>query len=74
MKMSKEQVASAAVKISIAVAEMIRIAERIPSGHLYARLMEAGMTLDLYEAIIDCLKRSEIIEEKNHELIWKGVA
>jgi hypothetical protein len=51
------------------IADSIREAKRIPSGVLYAALMEK-ISLSEYEKVIAILKKSELIEEKNHELIW----
>jgi hypothetical protein len=60
-----------AVNILLAVAECIRTAERIPSGHLYAMLMDR-LTLAQYETIIATLKRTGLVKEVAHELIWAG--
>lgn len=35
----------------------------IPNGHLYAMLMEKGMTYDLYSQIIQTMKENGKIEE-----------
>jgi hypothetical protein len=51
------------------IADSIREAKRIPSGTLYAVLMDK-ISLSEYEKVIAILKKSELIEEKNHELIW----
>lgn len=60
------------LKIIQAVAETIRELKQIPSGHLYARLMEVNLSLEGYEAIIGILKNSGLIKEENYELIWIG--
>ncbi len=52
-----------------AVADAIKELGSVPSGHLYARLM-AYVDLNTYNKIIDILKRSEIVAEKNNELFW----
>jgi hypothetical protein len=61
----------AALEIMMAVADAIRDLGRVPSGHLYARLM-GHMSLETYNVIIERLKGAGMIEEKNHELIWIG--
>ncbi len=70
--MSKKEVASAAMRLALAVAEAIKAVGRIPSGHLYALFMEKGMTIETYEAIVGCLKRSRVVREVANELIWNG--
>jgi len=57
--------------IAIAVTEAIRELGSIPSGRLYAQLM-ARMTLDVYNLVIESIKKTGAIEEKNHVLIWAG--
>ena len=52
-----------------AVGDAIRDLGRVPSGHLYARLM-GHFTLEQYGAIIDVLKRAGLVREECHELIW----
>lgn len=52
-----------------AVAEAIREAGPIPSGHLYARLM-GMLTLVQYEKIISVLKGARVITEKGNLLTW----
>ena len=41
----------------------------IPSGHLYATAMQAGITLDSYESIIRVLKEAGKVKETNDLLI-----
>ncbi len=38
----------------------------MPSGHLYARLMEYGLTLNAYERIIGTLENLGAIKVKNN--------
>lgn len=71
--MTNEESVGAALQMAKVVAEAIRDLGRVPSGHLYARLM-AHMNLATYEKIIGILKRGGLVEEKNHELIWIGPA
>ena len=54
------------------VADCIKEAERIPSGVLYARLMEFGCTLSTYESIIRILTAGDrpLVRNVNNELIW----
>ena len=69
---TKEQQTEAVVEIIKAVADAIRELKRVPSGHLYARLM-GHMDLDQYNLIIGLLINAGLIEKTNsHELIWKS--
>ncbi len=61
----------AAVLVLGTVAEAIRDLGRVPSGHLYARLMPY-MSLDTYNGVIATLKRCKLVKEVSHELIWIG--
>ena len=65
---SNEQVA-AGMQAVLAVGQAIRAAKRVPSGHLYARLMGV-LSLDQYQRIIAILKKSGCVREEYHELIW----
>lgn len=56
----------------ITVGQIIREAKQIPSGHLFARLMECGMDPDTYTAIIDKLKDMGVIKEQFNMLTWIG--
>jgi hypothetical protein len=70
MAPTKEQTRAAFTMIA-GVAEAIREAGSIPSGVLYATL--SGMTdIHGYERLIGMLKRSGLVEERHHELIWTG--
>lgn len=60
-----------ALKVVQAVAEAIRELKTVPSGHLYTQLM-GKISLDTYNKIITTLKNTGLVEEKAHELIWKG--
>jgi hypothetical protein len=55
----------------MAVAEAIRELGSVPSGHLYAQLMDK-MSLETYTAVIQVLKNTKLVEEKNHLLTWIG--
>ena len=59
----------AGFKVIQAVAEAIRAAKKIPSGHLYAALM-GKLTLDQYQSIINTLKGTGLVTESFHELTW----
>ena len=58
------------VEIVRAVADAIRAAGSIPSGHLYAHLMAYGMKIQEYEQIIGLLTRSGLVNKKNDLLTW----
>lgn len=60
-----------ALAFTMAVAETIRELGEVPSGHLYARLMDR-LSLASYDAIITSLKNAKLVEEKSHVLRWVG--
>lgn len=62
-----------ALGVAVAVAEVIRGAGSIPSGHLYAQVM-GRMSLASYEAIIRGLKGAGLVSERAHMLTWTGPA
>jgi hypothetical protein len=54
------------------IADAIRDAKSIPSGHLYAIVMGA-FSLEEYERIIQTLKNAKLVYESTaHMLIWEG--
>tara|TARA_Y100000310_G_scaffold338575_1_gene428584 strand:+ start:1160 stop:1372 length:213 start_codon:yes stop_codon:yes gene_type:complete len=61
----------AAIKLLRSVAEAIRDLGEVPSGELYARLMEF-LSLDEYNKVIGVLKKTGLITETNYLLKWKG--
>ena len=66
---TKEEQVKSALNVVMAIAEAIRELREVPSGELYARLMDK-LSLEQYERIIDTLKRSGAITEQNHVLKW----
>ena len=55
-----------------AVAETVRDAGRIPSGHVYAMLV-GRISLDGYEKMLGILQRAGLIHRTTtHELVWIG--
>ncbi len=76
-KFSVEQV-RAMVLLVIAVAEIIKESSKmpsiggIPSGHLYAMLMEKNVDLETYQQIIEFLKDNRLVKETNNLLTWIG--
>jgi len=58
-------------ELTVTVAEAIREAGEIPSGHLYAQLM-GRLSLDLYNEMVATMKRAGLIEETNHVLKYTG--
>lgn len=54
-----------------AVGCYIRDRTTIPSGELYALVMES-LTLSQYQAIVRTLERAGLIMNVNHMLIWIG--
>ncbi len=55
-----------------AVAETIRETSPTPAGVLYAGLMTHGCTVEQFTSIVQTLKHTELVEERNHELRWPG--
>lgn len=68
--LTPEQVA-AGFEIVALVGQLIKESPggQIPSGELYARLMDK-FTLDQYESIIRTLERAKVIDRRNHLLRW----
>lgn len=55
-----------------AIADAIRSVRRIPSGHLYAQVME-HLTLEQYEAVVKILVRSKMVYKNTSGLLtWEG--
>ena len=69
--MATQQETEIALKILRAVAEAIRELGNVPSGHLYARLMDK-LTLDQYNKVINCLVKAKMVTNSNHLLTWVG--
>lgn len=71
LQASKSDTIAALKQVQI-VAECIRAAKVIPSGHLYAQLMGYGVGLNTYEKIINVLVKAELVAKTNHVLAWTG--
>ena len=54
-----------------ALADAIRELGSIPSGHLYARLMDK-LSLETYQILIGVLKQAGKVKEENFLLTWIG--
>lgn len=63
---------SAAVRVVGTLAEAIRAAGEIPSGHLYALTLGSFSDVGAYERAIGMLKRAGLVEERGHVLRWVG--
>ena len=71
MSITNEEV-HAGLNVIRAVADAIKEAGQIPSGHLYAAMM-GFVDLCAFEKIISLLKRSHLVEEQpGNLLVWKG--
>jgi hypothetical protein len=69
---TKEQV-RAVFEAVRAIADLIKALGSVPSGHLYARLMEGGnISLENYLKVIDTLKRAGLVTESGNLLTWVG--
>jgi len=63
---------TAALNAAVAVAEAIRELREVPSGHLYARLMQV-MDYTSYQRIIDLLVRERLVHRAPSGLLtWIG--
>jgi hypothetical protein len=60
-----------AVDVILAIAEAVRAAKEIPSGHLYAMLCGA-IDLPAYRKVLGILQRAGVVEEKGHLVRWIG--
>ena len=70
METTKQQI-DGAVQVIAAIANTIRSLGKIPSGELYARIVDR-VTIEQYDRILDILKNAELIEVKHHEIAWIG--
>lgn len=61
----------AAVLAAAALAEAIRAAGQIPSGVLYAQVMQ-HMSLETYQSFIDRLVGAGLVRCSGHLLTWVG--
>ena len=66
MTATKEEVT---FQMVLAIAEAIRSLGAVPSGHLYARVMDK-LSLDQYNQIIGILKKHRLISETHYKLKW----
>lgn len=71
MSITKQDIADTLTTIKI-VADLIKAAGEIPSGHLYSALNAKGMELRTYDRIIDMLVSGGLVTKSNHLLTWKG--
>ena len=65
--MDKQQAKQALIDALAAIYEVIKISGGMPSGHLYARLMDK-MSLDQYNMLIGYLKDNGLVNESNNFL------
>lgn len=70
MPATSEQIADSVSMIS-ALSESIRQAGRIPSGHLYAMVIDR-LSIEHYERLITVIKRAGLVVEVANELRWIG--
>lgn len=70
---TREQVRAALTIVKL-VGQAIQEAgpDGMPSGILYASLMEQGITLGAYNQIIAVLKAAGLVTESFHVLTWVG--
>lgn len=70
MELTQEQ-KSGAVDLLITLAETIRDVMWIPRNDLFFQVADR-VEIGPYNVLIDSLKRTGLIIERNHLLIWKG--
>jgi hypothetical protein len=68
-ELSKQEITAALQKIKL-IADAVKEAGSIPSGHLYAAVMSA-FTLDEYQKIVGLLKKTDLVSEAANVLTWK---
>lgn len=76
MSQAATQVArvKAQIQAIVALSDTIRELGSVPSGHLYAQVMQY-MTIDFYNSAIGILKNAKVVEESDaHLLTWIGPA
>lgn len=71
MKPVTDEQLMAGFNLVMLVADTIRQAGEIPSGHLYATVM-GTLPLEAYNTVIEKLKKTGLVTEKNHLLKWVG--
>ena len=70
MQITREEIQSALAKTKL-IADAIKEAGSIPSGHLYAVVMSA-FSLSEFEKIVGLLIRADLITKSMNVLTWKG--
>ena len=55
----------------LAIAEAIRELGSVPSGHLYAQVIN-HLSLDQYESAIQILVGQKLVTRTNNELVWSA--
>ncbi len=58
-------------QLATILAETIQALGEVPSGHLYAHVMQ-HVDLEVYQAAIDVLVRAKLVKNSNHLLTWIG--
>lgn len=61
----------AAIKMTAAVGKAIADLGSVPSGVLYANVMN-HMDLETYQGVIELLKKGGLVKESNNVLTWIG--
>lgn len=67
-QLSKSQIA-AGLNAVRAIADAIRELREVPSGELYARVMDV-LSLEQYQSIIGLLTRAGLVANRGHLLTW----
>ncbi len=69
--MTDSDKAKVTVDVVAAMGRVIQHVGSIPSGELYARLMDK-INLEQYNYLLGLLLSTGLVEQKNYLLIWKG--
>ncbi len=70
MKTTNE-IAVAALEIFLAISEAVRELCTVPSGHLYAQVLQV-LSLEQYEQVLGTLERAGVIKIENLVVRWTG--
>lgn len=59
------------VRLAAVVGELIRDLGEVPSGEIYASIMDR-VSLDEYNAIVQALVNAKLVKQRNYLLTWVG--
>lgn len=71
-QITREERVQALIDITKEIMKAIKEAKRIPSGHLYAMLMNTGCSIDQYKMLEETMISTGLVKLVNFELVWCG--